>query len=75
MFFKPNIGEELKFYIQHFVDIKALEDELDHLQSALDHLERKNDNIHAELIELLQSNREARKQLQESRETEAQSSK
>ncbi|XP_012225644.1 bublin coiled-coil protein [Linepithema humile] len=51
---------------------KALEDQLDHLQTALDHLERKNDDIHAELIELLQSNREARKQFQESLQIEEQ---
>lgn len=63
---------KLVSYIIYYVDIKALEDELDHLQSALDHLEKKNDNIHAELIELLHSNREARKQLQESQETEVQ---
>jgi len=49
-----------------YAGFKALEDQLDHLQTALDHLERKNDDIHAELIELLQSNREARKQFQES---------
>ncbi|EFN80953.1 UPF0184 protein AAEL002161 [Harpegnathos saltator] len=47
---------------------KALEDQLDYLQIALDHLEKKNDNIRAELIDLLQSNREARKQFQESLE-------
>ncbi|KYM92690.1 UPF0184 protein C9orf16 [Atta colombica] len=55
--------------------IKALEDELDHLQTALDHLERKNDDIHAQLTELLQSNREARKQFQESLQVEGQQSK
>ncbi|KYN11509.1 PREDICTED: UPF0184 protein C9orf16 homolog isoform X2 [Trachymyrmex cornetzi] len=55
--------------------IKALEDELDHLQTALDHLERKNDDIHAQLTELLQSNREARKQFQESLQVEEQQSK
>lgn len=31
----------------------------------LDNLEQKNDDIRAELIQLLQSNREARKQFQE----------
>lgn len=50
------------------MDIKALEDQLDYLQVALDHLEKKNDNIQAELIDLLQSNREARKQFRESQE-------
>lgn len=55
--------------------MKALEDELDHLQTALDHLERKNDDIHAQLTELLQSNREARKQFQESQQVEQQQSK
>ncbi|XP_018393483.1 PREDICTED: UPF0184 protein C9orf16 homolog isoform X2 [Cyphomyrmex costatus] len=55
--------------------IKALEAELDHLQTALDHLERKNDDIHAQLTELLQSNREARKQFQESLQVEKQQSK
>lgn len=52
------------------MDIKALEDQLDYLQIALDHLEEKNDNIRAELIDLLQSNREARKQFRESLEHE-----
>lgn len=56
------------------IGIKALEDELNHLETALDHLERKNDDIHAELIELLQSNREARKQFQESLQIENQQS-
>ncbi|XP_018311562.1 UPF0184 protein AAEL002161 isoform X2 [Mycetomoellerius zeteki] len=55
-----------------YTGIKALEDELDHLQTALDHLERKNDDIHAQLTELLQSNREARKQFQESLQVEGQ---
>ncbi|XP_071566107.1 uncharacterized protein [Temnothorax nylanderi] len=58
-----------------YVGMKALEDELDILQTALDHLERKNDDIHAQLTELLQSNREARKQFQESLQVEGQQSK
>ncbi|XP_077280070.1 uncharacterized protein LOC143907276 [Temnothorax americanus] len=58
-----------------YVGMKALEDELDHLQTALDHLERKNDDIHAQLTELLQSNREARKQFRESLQVEGQQSK
>lgn len=58
-----------------YIGMKALEDELDHLQTALDHLERKNDDIHAQLTELLQSNREARKQFQESLQAEEQQSK
>ncbi|XP_011868549.1 PREDICTED: UPF0184 protein C9orf16 homolog [Vollenhovia emeryi] len=58
-----------------YVGMKALEDELDHLQTALDHLERKNDDIHAQLTELLQSNREARKQFRESLQIDRQQSK
>lgn len=46
-------------------EFAAINDQLDQLHSALDNLERKNDDIRAELVELLQSNREARKQFQE----------
>jgi len=53
---------------------KMLENELDRLNSFLDDLEQKNDNIHAELIELLQSNREIRQQFQGSLQTEEQES-
>ncbi|XP_025985930.1 UPF0184 protein C9orf16 homolog [Solenopsis invicta] len=59
----------------YMLGMKILADELDHLQTALDHLERKNDDIHAQLMELLQSNREARKQFQESLQVEEQQSK
>ena len=52
----------------YFAEFQALNKKLDQLNSALDNLEEKNDNIHAELIELLKSNREVRKQIQESSE-------
>ncbi|XP_012541527.1 UPF0184 protein AAEL002161 [Monomorium pharaonis] len=59
----------------YVLGMKELEVELDHLETALDHLERKNDDIHAQLTELLQSNREARRQFQESLQVEEQQSK
>lgn len=46
-------------------EFKELNAQLDQLNSVLDNLEQKNDDIHAELIKLLQSNREARRQFQE----------
>lgn len=36
------------------------------MNSALDDIEQKNDNIHAKLLELLNANREIRRQLQNS---------
>ncbi|XP_076280721.1 uncharacterized protein LOC143209237 [Lasioglossum baleicum] len=46
-------------------EFDAINAQLDLLNSVLDNLEQKNDVIHAELIDLLQSNKEARKQFQE----------
>ncbi|XP_015513543.1 bublin coiled-coil protein [Neodiprion pinetum] len=59
-----NINEE---------EFEAINAQLDQLNSALDSLERKNDDIHAELVELLKSNREAREQFQESQKEQLQS--
>ncbi|XP_051173350.1 bublin coiled-coil protein [Leptopilina boulardi] len=47
-------------------EYQALNNKLDQLNSVLDSLERKNDDIHAELKNLLESNRKFRKQIQES---------
>ena len=47
------------------LEFEAINAQLDQLNSVLDNLEQKNDDIRAELIQLLQSNREARKQFQE----------
>jgi hypothetical protein len=41
-----------------------LDNQLDALNSALDDIEQRNDDIHAQLLVLLQSNREIRKQMQ-----------
>ncbi|KAF3429059.1 hypothetical protein E2986_12408 [Frieseomelitta varia] len=46
-------------------EFEAINAQLDQLNSVLDNLEQKNDDIRTELIQLLQSNREARKQFQE----------
>lgn len=46
-------------------DFESLNMQLDQLNSALDELEQKNDDIHAQLMLLLQSNREARQQIQD----------
>lgn len=53
-------------------EFKSLNDQIDQLNAVLDSLESKNDNIHAELIELLKSNKEARKQFQESHDKQPQ---
>ncbi|KAI5641529.1 hypothetical protein NE865_06286 [Phthorimaea operculella] len=42
----------------------SLDNKLDELNTALDFLERKNDDIHERLRELLESNRSIREQLQ-----------
>lgn len=47
-------------------EYQALNNKLDQLNSVLDSLERKNDDIHAELKNLLESNRKFRKQIKES---------
>lgn len=49
----------------YFTDFASLNLQLDALSSALDALEQKNDHIHAQLMKLLESNRETRQQFQE----------
>ncbi|XP_043464030.1 bublin coiled-coil protein [Leptopilina heterotoma] len=51
-------------------EYQALNNKLDQLNSVLDSLERKNDDIHAELKSLLESNRKFRKQIQEAGQEE-----
>ncbi|KAJ8920652.1 hypothetical protein NQ315_004791 [Exocentrus adspersus] len=46
-------------------EFEQLDNQLDALNSALDDIEQKNDNIHAQLLQLLHANREIRQQLQE----------
>ncbi|XP_054283101.1 UPF0184 protein AAEL002161 [Macrosteles quadrilineatus] len=46
-------------------EFESLNSQIDQLNSVLDVLEKKNDDIQAQLFELLKSNREARKQLNE----------
>lgn len=48
-----------------FPEYADINEKLDQLHSVLDCLEKKNRSIQAGLMELLQSNREARKQFQE----------
>lgn len=48
----------------HFTDFVSLDLQLNELNSALDALEQKNDDIHARLLELLESNRETRQLFQ-----------
>lgn len=43
-----------------------LDGQLDALNAALDNIEQKNDDIHAQLVQLLHSNREIRRQMQNS---------
>ncbi|KAK0175009.1 hypothetical protein PV327_008794 [Microctonus hyperodae] len=54
--------------IQDYKDeeFATLNAQLDQINSILDTLEMKNDIIHAEFVELLKSNKEARQQFQES---------
>uniref|UniRef100_A0A6M2DIM8 Protein photinus pyralis n=1 Tax=Xenopsylla cheopis TaxID=163159 RepID=A0A6M2DIM8_XENCH len=46
-------------------EMNALDCKLDELDSALDFIEEKNDSIYNQLLTLLQSNKEIRKQLAE----------
>lgn len=50
-------------------EFEAINAQLDQLNSVLDNLEQKTDDIRAELIQLLHSNREARRQFQEFQNT------
>lgn len=49
-------------------EFEALNSQMDQLNSALDVLEEQNDIIHAKLMDLLESNRAARKQFKEEKE-------
>ncbi|CAH2316277.1 Hypothetical predicted protein [Pelobates cultripes] len=46
-------------------DYAALDFMLDQISFCLDHLEEKNDHLHAQLQDLLESNREARRDFQQ----------
>ncbi|KAJ8966098.1 hypothetical protein NQ317_008773 [Molorchus minor] len=48
-------------------EFEKLDSQLDALNSALDDIEQKNDDIHAQLVQLLHANREIRQQLQASK--------
>ncbi|CAH2316279.1 UPF0184 C9orf16 homolog [Pelobates cultripes] len=47
------------------IDYAALDFMLDQISFCLDHLEEKNDHLHAQLQDLLESNREARRDFQQ----------
>ena len=59
------LGSTLHTIYVHFTDFVSLDLQLNELNSALDALEQKNDDIHARLIELLESNRETRRMFQQ----------
>lgn len=59
-----SLGSALHTVYFHFTDFVSLDLQLNELNSALDALEQKNDHIHAQLIDLLQSNRETRQLFQ-----------
>lgn len=46
-------------------ELQAIDNKLDELNLALDAMESKRDQIHEQLIELLESSREIRKEIQE----------
>lgn len=52
-------------------EFQRLDNQLNALFTALDDIESKNDNIHAQLLELLQANRDIRKQLHEANQNES----
>lgn len=56
------------FFLNPFAEFEALNSQMDQLNSALDVLEEQNDIIHAKLMDLLESNRAARKQFKEEQE-------
>lgn len=57
----PNEEEDGEELTQ--AEYQQLDRQLDALFTALDDIESKNDNIHAQLLQLLDANREIRKQL------------
>lgn len=59
-----SLGTTVHTVYVHFTDFVSLDLQLNELNSALDALEQKNDEIHARLIELLESNRETRQMFQ-----------
>ncbi|KAJ8955590.1 hypothetical protein NQ318_001420 [Aromia moschata] len=65
-------GDECDDTLEEYMtpeEFEKLDGQLDALNSALDDIEQKNDNIHAQLLQLLHTNREIRQQLQESNAT------
>nr|CAI5857968.1 unnamed protein product [Callosobruchus analis] len=59
-----NTSEDDDFEDMTPEDFKKLNSQPDALNSALNDIEQKNDNIHAQLVQLLNANREVRHQLQ-----------
>ncbi|KAJ3632917.1 hypothetical protein MTP99_009898 [Tenebrio molitor] len=59
---EPEEGDDLEDMSPE--EFQMLDSQLDALNSALDDIEQRNDDIHAQLLVLLQSNREIRKQMQ-----------
>jgi flagellar basal body-associated protein FliL len=55
-----SLGSTLHTVYVHFTDYVSVDLQLNELNSALDALEQKNDEIHARLIKLLESNCEIR---------------
>ena len=59
-----SLGSALHTVYFNFTDFVSLDLQLNELNLALDALEQKNDHIHAQLIDLLESNRETRQLFQ-----------
>ncbi|XP_004713337.1 bublin coiled-coil protein [Echinops telfairi] len=55
-------GEDDSFGEAEYAAINSM---LDQINSCLDHLEEKNDHLHARLQELLESNRQTRREFQQ----------
>lgn len=54
----------------NFIEIDAVNEHLDSLNSALDAIEQRNDDIRAQLLDLLHSNREIRESMQQQQAAE-----
>lgn len=62
-------------FLSYVLEFNTLNNQLDQLNNALDQLEQKNDDIHAQLVQLLETNRQAREQFKQMQQQTSSSEK
>lgn len=53
----------MKFFFIYLTEYNALNNQIDELNTALDTIEKRNDDIHGQLLELLRFNRQFREEI------------